>query len=164
LLLPRTRLRRIESLGEVAGYVASVNPGVVLIVDVDNTLVPQGLPPDEFRATVDEALDWLDALSGVRRVIAITNGPHRGVDRLMARGNKPWTSRRRLGLTNRTELVVVVGDQVLTDGLLAWRLGGVHLHMAIDEEHEPSRQAIMRRVGKVLERVLFFEEDLETAG
>ncbi len=146
---------RIAALDEVTAHVPAHNPGTLLIVDVDNTLVAQGVPGEEFRETVNGALDWLEAVPGVRRVIAISNGMQRGVERLMSRGNKPWTSRRRLGLTNRGHPVVVLGDQVLTDGLLAWRLGATFLHLVLDAEGEPPRQAKLRAIGRVVERALF---------
>jgi hypothetical protein len=48
----------------------------------------------------------------------------------------------------------VVGDQILTDGLLAWRLKGTLLHLVIDREAEPKRQALMRRMGGLLEAMV----------
>lgn len=156
--LRRIPKHRIATLDDVAAHVASSNPGVVLIVDVDNTLVAQGVTAQEFRDTVNGALDSLESLPGVSRVIAITNGPQRGVGRLVSRGNKPWTTRRRLGLNGRRRTVVVVGDQILTDGVLAWRLGAVHLHLVLDDKQEPSRQALMRRMGSIVEKVLFLEK------
>ena len=126
----------------------------VLIFDADNTLAPQGAPLDRFGALVNGAIDRFEALAGVDRVIVLSNGPERGVARMMARGNKPWTSRRRLGL-DRTSRVIVIGDQILTDGLLAWRLGGPFLHLVIEEDGEAARQAAMRGMGKVLTALFF---------
>ncbi len=74
---------------------------------------------------------------------------------MVSRGNKPWTSRRRLGLRGSSAPLVVVGDQVLTDGLLAWRLRATFLHLVIDDEGEDRRQAIMRRIGSVVLLMLF---------
>lgn len=104
---------------------------------------------------VDAAIDRCECCSTVGRVIALTNGPQRGVDRMVSRGNKPWTTKRRLGLRGSRLPIVVVGDQVLTDGLLAWRLRATFLHLVIDDEEEERRQAIMRRIGKVIMRALF---------
>ena len=75
-----------------------------------------------------------------------------------SRGNKPWTSRRRLGLDRSRGEVVVVGDQVLTDGVLAWRLGATFLHLVIDDEREDARQSQMRRAGRWVSGWLFTSE------
>lgn len=74
---------------------------------------------------------------------------------MISRGNKPWTTRRRLGLVGDRTDVWVVGDQVLTDGVLAWRLGGTFVLHVIDDEEEPPRQAIMRRLGRFVAGLLF---------
>jgi hypothetical protein len=75
---------------------------------------------------------------------------------MIHRGNKPWTTRRRLGL-HSGQPVWVVGDQVLTDGILAWRLGATFVHLALDTGAEAQRQAVMRRIGGWLARMLFVE-------
>ena len=133
---------------------AGPGPSVV-IFDADNTLVPQGVGLEDFRKGVTAAVDRFDHHPSVARVIVLTNGPERGVPGMIHRGNKPWTTRRRLGLGSRALHVWVVGDQVLTDGVLAWRLGATFIHLAIDEDREEARQAVMRRVGRGLRRLLF---------
>lgn len=75
--------------------------------------------------------------------------------RVVSRGNKPWTSRRRLGLSGCDSPVVVIGDQVVTDGVLAWRLRATFLHLVIDDESEDTRQTVMRRAGNMLSAILF---------
>jgi hypothetical protein len=104
---------------------------------------------------VNSAIDRVEANPSIARVIALTNGPQRQVDRMVSRGNKPWTTRRRLGLRGSSATLVVVGDQVLTDGLLAWRLRATFLHLVIDDETEDRRQAIMRRIGSIFVVMLF---------
>ena len=115
---------------------------------------------------VNAAIDRLQAHRNVARVIALTNGPERRVPRMVSRGNKPWTTRGRLGLRGSRIPIVVVGDQVLTDGLLAWRLRATFLHLVIDDEEEALRQATMRRIGRIVIRILFRRMttgDLETS-
>ncbi len=145
----------VRSLDEVMAYVESGEGEQVIISDVDNTLAPQGLSLAEFGPLVNAAIDRLEANQNVARVIALTNGPQRQVDRMVSRGNKPWTSRRRLGLRGGHGPVVVIGDQVLTDGLLAWRLRATFMHLVIDDETEERRQATMRRAGRII-MALFF--------
>jgi len=152
--MPRTRMQRIESLQDVVDFVQRGEVDHILIFDVDNTLVRQGAPLDEFGIEVNAAIDRFESMPGVERVIVLTNGAERGVPRMISRGNKPWTSRRRLGLRGVRGPLVVVGDQVLTDGLLAWRLRATFLHLVIDREGEPRRQALMRRMGGLFETML----------
>jgi len=150
MMFGRVPIRDVRSLDDVGVFVASSAAGMVLIFDVDNTLAPQGAPLEEFGMLVNGALDRFETSPGVERVIALTNGPQRGAPRMISRGNKPWTTRRRLGLREVRLPIVVVGDQVLTDGMLAWRLGATFLHLVIDDEREEPRQAAMRRMGKVV--------------
>lgn len=152
--MARARMRRIESLEDVVYFVQSDASDHILIFDVDNTLVRQGAPLDEFGREVNAAIDRFESTPGVERVIVLTNGAERGVPRMISRGNKPWTSRRRLGLRGVRTPVVVVGDQILTDGLLAWRLNGTLLHLVIDNETEPRQQALMRRMGGIVETLV----------
>jgi predicted HAD superfamily phosphohydrolase YqeG len=136
-------------------FVESTDGQKVIIFDVDNTLAPQGVPLAEFVQLVNSAIDRVEANPGIARVIALTNGPQRQVARMVSRGNKPWTTRRRLGLRGSSAPLVVVGDQVLTDGLLAWRLRATFLHLVIDDETEERRQAVMRRIGNIFVVMLF---------
>jgi predicted HAD superfamily phosphohydrolase YqeG len=155
MMLARIPICDVQSLDEVMAFVELTGDENVIIFDVDNTLAPQGVPPAELGRVVNSAIDRVEANPSVGRVIALTNGPQREVARMVSRGNKPWTTRRRLGLRGSSAPVVVVGDQVLTDGLLAWRLRATFLHLVIDDETEERRQAVMRRIGGILVAMLF---------
>lgn len=154
MMFHRVPLHNVSSLDEVADFVTAQPDAQVLIFDADNTLAPQGIPPDHFSLLVDGAIDRFQAHPAVNRVIVLTNGPERGVARITSRGNKPWTTRRRLALQGESR-IVVIGDQVLTDGLLAWRFGATFLHLVIDEAGEATRQATMRGIGKVVTALFF---------
>jgi len=154
-MLGRIPIHDVQSLDDVMAFVDSSDGEKVIIFDVDNTLAPQGCALDDFAVLVDAAIDRCECCQNVGRVIALTNGPQRGVERMVSRGNKPWTTKRRLGLRGSRLPIVVVGDQVLTDGLLAWRLRATFLHLVIDDEEEERRQAIMRRIGAIIMGVLF---------
>jgi predicted HAD superfamily phosphohydrolase YqeG len=143
------------TLDEVERLIAAAPDAAVVVFDADNTLVRQGAPLDEFKSVVTAAVERFTALPSVARVIILTNGPQRGVPGMIPRGNKPWTTRGRLGLDAAESNVWVVGDQVLTDGVLAWRLGATFVHLAIDEVAEAPRQAVMRRIGRAVRRLLF---------
>ncbi len=154
-MLGRVPMHDVQSLEDVLAFVESSEGEKVVIFDVDNTLAPQGCALGEFAVLVNEAIDRCEDCCNVGRVIALTNGPQREVARMVSRGNKPWTTRRRLGLNGSRTPVVVVGDQVLTDGLLAWRLRATFLHLVIDDEEEERRQAVMRRIGAMIMAALF---------
>ena len=140
----------------MAARIAAQPGPLTVIFDADNTLVPQGAPPHQFAQRVGEVIDRFDQLPSVERVIVLSNGPQRGADRMIARGNKPWTTRWRLGIARRSAAEIwVVGDQILTDGILAWRLGAVFLHYAIDPNDDYPRQTRMRRLGRIVAPLIF---------
>jgi len=151
----RIPIAHVESLDEAASIVASGDQEAVVIFDVDNTLARQGASFDEVAAAVDSVITRFEAIPTVSRVIVLTNGPQRGVTQMIGRGNKPWTTRRRLGLHKNGPVIFAVGDQVLTDGVLAWRLNATFLYLVIDAEGEDRTQARMRRIGRVA-MALFF--------
>lgn len=151
----RVPTKTVDDIADIEALAMAATRSIVLIFDADNTLVPQGISAGEFAERINAFIDRFERLSTVERMIVLTNGPARGVDRIESRGNKPWTSRRRLGLLDSRSDVWVVGDQILTDGLLAWRLNATYLHLPITERGEHPRQVVMRRVGQLLHRVLF---------
>lgn len=149
-MIRRAPLVEVADVDGLLDLVREAPVPVTLIVDVDNTLVRQGAPPEEFVPVVEAAIDRLESAAGVDRVLVLSNGADRAVPRMVSRGHKPWTTRRRLGLTDPGSNVVVVGDQVLTDGLLAWRLGAVYARLVVDTDSESGAQGRMRRAGDVL--------------
>ena len=151
----------VKNIDEVAARFA-VQPGpLIVIFDADNTLVRQGAPPAEFAPRVNEVIDRFESLAAVVRVIVISNGPPRGAERMISRVNKPWTTRRRLGIRRRSKTPIwVVGDQILSDGLLAWRLGASFLHCAIDPTDDYPGQSRQRRWGKYVAPLIFRKNGL----
>lgn len=155
----RVPMTVIEDLAQVRALAETAEGPLALIFDADNTVVRQGAPIAEFAEKVNRTIDRFEALPAVKRVIIISNGPPRGVERMINRGNKPWTTRRRLGLVNSDFTVWVVGDQILTDGMLAWRLSADFFHRAIAKTGEQPRQAIMRGLGRAVGRLFFKNTD-----
>lgn len=147
--------RVVDDLDAVASVAAEADRRLILIFDTDNTIVPQGTPPKEFRDRVNQAIDRFEQIPTVERAIVLTNGPRRGVDRMISRGNKPWTSRKRLGLVDGNTEMWVIGDQVLTDGVLAWRLGAEFFHCMIDPADDYPGQARLRRLGRLVAPLIF---------
>jgi predicted HAD superfamily phosphohydrolase YqeG len=155
----RVPVTTVEDLAQVRARVEKTGGPLILIFDADNTVVRQGAPLTEFAEQVNRTIDRFEALPAVDRVIVLSNGPARGVERMIHRGNKPWTTRGRLGLASSESNIWVVGDQVLTDGILAWRLGADFFHQAITQTGEHPRQAIMRALGRTMGRLFFKEAD-----
>ena len=158
-MLHRVPMYTARNLDDLDRLVGSAPRRLVLIFDADNTLVPQGVSVPEFKEGVGAAVRRFTEHPSVERVIVLTNGPERGVPGMIPRGNKPFTTRRRLDLDVRRQAAWVVGDQVLTDGVLAWRLGAAFVHLAIDVETESPRQAAMRRLGAALTPLIFRHTD-----
>lgn len=151
----RVPMQRAVDLDSVAELVDAAPGPNTIIFDADNTLVPQGAALDVFRTGVTAAIKRFESLPSVDRVIVLTNGPERGVPGMIYRGNKPWTTRRRLGLDEATSTIWVVGDQILTDGVLAWRFGATYVQLVVDADAEDTRQAVMRSTGRAVAWALF---------
>jgi hypothetical protein len=49
----------------------------------------------------------------------------------------------------------VVGDQIATDGILAWRLGLTFVHYIPDDRVAPVGPRLLRALGRPLRRALF---------
>ena len=159
MMFGRVPMRDVRSLDDVMPFLESGDGEQVVISDVDNTLAPQGASLAELGPMVNAAMDRIEASRNVTRVIALTNGPQRQVDRVISRGNKPWTTRRRLGLRGSHQPIVVIGDQVLTDGILAWRVRATFLHLVIDRETEEPRQAALRQLGRIVMGLFFYRTE-----
>ena len=111
----RVSITVVKDLAQVEAWAQTAKGPLVLILDADNTVVRQGAPPAEFAEQVTRTIDRFEAKPAVERVICLSNGPPRGVEGMINRGNKPWTTSRRLGLVDSDSVVWVVGDQILTD-------------------------------------------------
>jgi hypothetical protein len=73
------------------------------------------------------------------------------------RVNKPWTRAGRLHISKRDD-VAVVGDRLLPDGLLAWRLGADFFMITRCTDRRASPSGIGGRLAAAARRRLFDEE------
>lgn len=153
-------MHRAVDLDRLEELIGDAPGPLVLVFDADNTLVPQNVSVAAFRKGVTEAIERFAQVPTVDRVVVASNGPERGVPSTLHRANKPWTSRARLGLSGQDD-VWIVGDQVLTDGLLAWRLGATFVHLVHDASGEDLRQATLRRAGRRLTRLFFVDASVD---
>jgi predicted HAD superfamily phosphohydrolase YqeG len=130
----------------------------MLCLDVENAVIPYGVDPRRAAETLQAVLSRLAGVRPGMQIYLISNSP-RVLSKLAASANasavtisrarKPFT-RGVASLRDRSGEVDVCGDQPLTDGLLAWRLGAPFLYLAISEWSEPLWPALLRRVGRVV--------------
>lgn len=87
-----------------------------------------------------EQLALCEGLAGLRAVHFVTNSQREPREALasdavtvgyLSRARKPFLDLRRLNLS--PDPIVVLGDQVLTDGLTAWRLGATFLQVPLGD-------------------------------
>jgi predicted HAD superfamily phosphohydrolase YqeG len=124
-----------------------------LVVDVEPLLVAWS----GTQADLDRELErFVDALGPHPRVVFVTNSARRPTGPLpptvgfVSAARKPLTRLGRLAPP-----VVVVGDQPLTDGLLAWRHRATYLQNPLPA-HAPLGVRVQRWCGGVVLRVLRF--------
>jgi hypothetical protein len=100
-----------------------------------------------------------DRLSPVRwryrrqpaRQFQIAAGPRSSV-RYVASPRKPLQT---TGYKHLPRPGAVIGDQVATDGVLAWRLGYVFVHYTPQLHRVPLEPRLMRQVGRPIRSLLF---------
>ncbi|MBR7828656.1 hypothetical protein KDK95_20270 [Actinospica sp. MGRD01-02] len=150
-----------HSVDAVVDALVAIGPKTA-IVDVE----PMIAYWDTDQATLDAGLrDFLDAAAGRVPprcdIVFATNalrrpssGPTRPGRRIgyVADARKPLTVARFLKLAGPG---VVVGDQIATDGVLAWRLGFTFVYYNPGGLELPRGPRLMRALGRPLERPLF---------
>lgn len=154
--LRRTPLIDLPGTEDVAALAREVVENLLVIIDVDNTVAPHRVSETEIRHRAAEAVAAFEDVANGTRVRVVTNGAVRGIPEAVGRANKPFTSRRRLGVEPGTT-VWVVGDQIMTDGFLAWRLRAPYYHVPITTHAEPVGPSLLRGAGRLV-RWLFFRE------
>lgn len=123
-------------------------------IDLENTLVGYGA-----RAALEAGLLPLRSLPPA--AVIVSNAPWTdrwgslGEHRLVGRARKPFTRRSRLEAAAAGTLQCVVGDQILTDGLLAWKLGLPFVHIVRAAPNEPAWPRLMRAVGDPIAKAVF---------
>lgn len=140
----------IDLIGRLGGY-------DVVVVDVDDTLVRDGAPALDLAAGVGAARRAAGR-AGVGRLLVVSNGSRSraaGVDGVIWQANKPWTRSARLGISS-ADVVAVVGDRLLPDGLLARRWGADFYLVAAPGERLRWPSGLQAR----LRRLLFTVEAL----
>jgi predicted HAD superfamily phosphohydrolase YqeG len=133
-----------------------------LVVDVEPLVVPWdsaqmlfAKAADDFAQTVRTSVPSVTSMvysSNSRRPRA-ADGKSR--IRIVTAARKPWRMRY---LRDEPRPVAVAGDQVLTDGLLAWRLGASFLHWQFAGPM-PRWPRLQRWLGRIVAPFLFKDDD-----
>lgn len=134
-----------------------------MLLDLDNTVLPYRPSPQvigELAILVQSVLMQLPA--NVRIVMSTNTGNHpqsiaqaltgAGI-RLIEDAGKPRL--RRIRRMSGGDPTVVVGDQPLTDGFIAWRLGVPFILVPGCSESEPLWPKMMRIAGTLLLPLFF---------
>ena len=154
----RVAYQHVSDEGEVVRRIAQLSVRTA-IFDVE----PMIASWDSSQQTLDRGIAWavgrVSAIPGLTVVCFATNSARRpsalpataGVT-YVASARKPLRTRPFLGLPRPG---VVIGDQVLTDGLLAKRLGYAFLHYRPRIGSMPTGTLLLYGFGALLRPVLF---------
>lgn len=166
---PWHRSRLIEAAG-LAGVLTDLAHRAEVrhvVLDLDNTVVPYGSTDEEERALIDDAVRRIAALDHVTSISLVSNagsgrtGPSLPLPShatVVWSADKPLTPRARLATGTGSAPTVVIGDLVMTDGLLAWRLGADYYHCPITSRDPHAAHRILGWVGRIVRLVLFTTE------
>lgn len=135
-----------------------------LVFDVEPLVAVWDTGQDALRAGVDRLLDHLTGAPGLEVVVFATNSlrdlpvQDRAGLRVsyLTAARKPFATTRYAGLPGPG---IVVGDQVATDGVLAWRLGMGFAHLQYTHYTPPRGPRLMRQLGRPLKTRLFTTTD-----
>ena len=132
------------------------------IVDVEPLVVPWDSAPTLFANAANNFAHT--ARAGVPSVISVIYSSNSRCPRAASRksciriataARKPWQTSY---LRDEPRPVAVAGDQVLTDGLLAWRLGASFLHWQVARPM-PRWPRLQRWLARIAAPFLFKDED-----
>jgi hypothetical protein len=157
---------RVTSVAELFARVGELALAT-LIFDIEPLVAPwDGGQPGLDRG-VAEILDQAEAVPSVRAVVFSTNSARRpsavpavapGPGRAELRVEYVASAAKPLRIAPYRDLPrpgAVIGDQLPTDGILAYRLGYLFLHYDPPYGHVPIGPRLMHRWGRVVRPVLF---------
>jgi predicted HAD superfamily phosphohydrolase YqeG len=161
--VPRLEARDIQA---VWPEVRALEP-TALLIDIEPFVAAWGTDDSALLRGLRERLDECATIASLREVVFVTNShrsPSEGVPSTslpvsyIARARKPFLDVSRFASLRPP--VIVIGDQVLTDGLMAWRLNATFVQVPL-----PARISFGVRaqgsLGRIVASLLF--RRLETA-
>lgn len=135
------------------GRALALNPELILL-DVEPLVAPWNAPLVHLEHGLSAAQD---RTRGSTKVVFVSNS------RLQYHPNSPhvWGARKPLKVKVNQYIsnphTVVVGDTLLTDGLLAWRLGVPFIEVATTAASRPWWPRIQAQLARPIRRLLFEE-------
>ena len=138
-----------------------------LVLDLEPMILAWDASGDELSdalSRIGNALGW--AQDPRMQVVIVSNSTRilpRSVSisgdevTVIGRAAKPW---RPTILATHPKPILIVGDQVVTDGILAWRLGAAFVHWQLSER-APLWPTFQSKVGCAVERLLFAQSATE---
>jgi predicted HAD superfamily phosphohydrolase YqeG len=163
----RSRYLTAPDLEYIASLVADLRAATV-IVDVEPLVVPwSSVSSAAFVNGATELCTLISAKSSVVSSIVFASNSRkaraplpqciRPETTVVQGAGKPWRTSYVCGLTRP---VVVLGDQLLTDGLLAWRIGADFIHVIFDFS-APWWPRIQHAAGRPMANFLFLTAESE---
>jgi predicted HAD superfamily phosphohydrolase YqeG len=155
-----TSYDRLANLEDISGYASRLSART-LVIDIEPFVAHWDSGQEELDDGVARVLDFVATIPGVlvvcfatnssRRPSALEGAPSVQVEYLASAG-KPL----RITPYHRfPHPGIVIGDQVLTDGLLARRLGYTFLHYVPERATMPRGPKLLSRFGGLVRPVLW---------
>ncbi len=160
----RSHLIEAASLAGVLADLAQRPEVRHVVLDIDNTVVPYGSSDEQERQLIDDAVRRIATLDHVETISIVSNagsgrtGPSLPLPShatVVWSADKPLTPRSRLAAGTGSAATVVVGDLVMTDGLLAWRLNADYYHCPIAARDPHAAHRLLGWVGRIARPILF---------
>ena len=158
MLFRRTSIRPVCNMTELMQALHDLRALRVLLMDVHPALVPWGLGSTNLDTSLRVLQGNVAHSSFLQTIVLVTNGPlqfsganYGSIEiRVIPNAMKPWKLRNIMNVISSGQGdVAVCGDQLLTDGLLAWRLNAPFIHW-VTNSTPPPRQAFLNFCAKKL--------------
>ncbi|MCD9625255.1 hypothetical protein [Rhabdothermincola salaria] len=127
----------------------------VVVLDVHGTVASFDVQGVSLQHAAAEAIELAGTL-GLADIVLLSNARLPFTSRdigvpVTERARKPW---RRLPRLRHRRDAVVIGDQLITDGFLAWRLGAPFVHCTPYSRQAPALPRAQHLIGRCLRRTL----------
>jgi predicted HAD superfamily phosphohydrolase YqeG len=154
----RIAYREVADLAGAAVWLRELGARTV-VLDVEPLIAGWDTDSAQLRLGVDDAVALLAEVPGLEVVGFATNSLRRLPGAMPGGAAFFVTAARKPLLTgpyrDLPRPAVLVGDQLATDGLLAWRLGFAFAHLHHPPTRRPWGPTALRLLGRPLRRLLF---------
>lgn len=156
----KTSYYQVTEANQAVDRIRALSPKTV-VVDVEPLVACWNSGPIVLSEGIVSLFSKIAALPGITTVVFATNSrrraslpelPHEVSGFYLAAAFKPFLTARYRGLPRPG---VVVGDQVATDGALAWRLGYSFVHYRPRLENVPLGTKLMASLGRIIQPLIF---------